>query len=202
MWTKDYKLVHSRRAEFTKKEKWVFPMILDQCLPSLRSQLEGTKMFEEARKKNDIVELLKHIRGFYCKHDQNNDRFDAVFNSIQALFINFEKNDQATGLVPCLVEESVKEMFGTMIDQATEEELKKKRGSATLLLIGTDRNRYAGMKNQMQQNMAMGTNNYPKSVDETMNILNTFAKMSKTTFEKKRIINLKEWKLLLSNPEI
>ena len=37
----------------------------------------------------------------------------------------------------------------------------------------------------MQQNMAMGINNYPKSVDETMNILNTFAKTNKTTFGKR-----------------
>ena len=30
----------------------------------------------------------------------------------------------------------------------------------------------------MQQNMAMDTNNYPKSVNETMNIPSTFAKMN------------------------
>ena len=112
------------------------------------------------------------------------------------------------GLVPCLVEETVKEMFGTTMDLAIEEEIKKtkefvmKRGSANLLLIGADRNRYGGMKNQMQQNMAMGTNNYPISVDETMNILNTFAKTSKSTYGKNQTINLKQQKLLLLNPKI
>ena len=45
IWKKDYELVHSRKAEFTKK--WVFPMILDQCFPSLRSQLEEAIFFEE-----------------------------------------------------------------------------------------------------------------------------------------------------------
>ena len=65
---------------------------------------------------------------------------------------------------------------------ATDEEIKKakeyvlKRGSVTLLLIGADQGCYESLKNQLQQNMAMGTNNYHKSVDETMNILNTFAK--------------------------
>ena len=33
--------------------------------------------------------------------------------------------------------------------------------------------------------MAMGTNNYPKSVNETMNILHTFAKTIKTVYGKK-----------------
>ena len=59
-------------------------------------------------------------------------------------------------LVPCLVEEMVKKMFGTTVILANDEEIKKakeyvmKRGSATLLLIDADRNRYGGMKNQMQ----------------------------------------------------
>ena len=33
--------------------------------------------------------------------------------------------------------------------------------------------------------MAIGTNNYPKSVDETMNILNTFDKTNMTIYGKK-----------------
>ena len=31
VWKKDYELVHSHKAYFTEKEKWVFPIILDQC---------------------------------------------------------------------------------------------------------------------------------------------------------------------------
>ena len=101
-------------------------------------------------------------------------------------------NANIVSLIPCFVEETVKEMFQIMMDLATEEVIKKakeyvlKRGSATLLLIGTDHTRYGCMKNQMQQNMAMGTNNYPKLVDKTMNISNTFAKTNKSTFERKQ----------------
>ena len=43
--------------------------------------------------------------------------------------------------------------------------------------------------------------NYPKSMDKTMNILNTFAKTSKTDW-KKQIIKLKGQKLPLPTPEI
>ena len=146
IWKKEYELVHNKKADFTKKEKQVLPIILDQCSPSLRPQLEGAKTFEEAQK-NDIVELLKLIRGFCCKHNQNDKRFCAVFNSLQGLFINFQNNDltndeylkefqvrmatlddydiNIVGLVPCLVKETTKEMFGTMMDLATEDEMKK-----------------------------------------------------------------------------
>ena len=62
VWKKDYKLIHSKKAEFIEKEKCILPIILDQCSPSLRSQLEGMKTFEEAYEKNDIVEVLKLLR--------------------------------------------------------------------------------------------------------------------------------------------
>ena len=57
-----------------------------------------------------------------------------------------------------------------------------KRGLVTLLSIGADCECYGASKNQMQQNMAMGPKNYPKSVDETMN---TFAKTNKNGIGKK-----------------
>ena len=47
LWKKDYELVLSQKAKFTEKEKRVFPIILDQCSPSWRSQLEEVKMFQE-----------------------------------------------------------------------------------------------------------------------------------------------------------
>ena len=59
---------------------------------------------------------------------------------------------------------------------ATDDRIKKaneyalKRGSTTLLLIGADWGQYGSLKNQLQQNTSTDTNNYLKSVDETMNI--------------------------------
>ena len=116
-------------------------------------------------------------------------------------------NENVVDLVPCLVEDALKELINMTMDLATEKEIKKardyvlKRGTATLLLIGADRRRYGAMKNVMQQNLPMGTNNYPKSIDETKNILNTFAKMNKKNYAKKLVIKLKEQRLHLLKQE-
>ena len=94
-------------------------------------------------------------------------------------------------MLPCLIEDALKEIYNTKMDQATEEEIRVsreyvfKRGLVTFLLIGADRGQYGIMKNQIQQIMAMGTNNYPKSVHETTNILNLFVKMNKSGTGKK-----------------
>ena len=52
IWKKDYELVQKTKADLIKKEKRVFPIILDQCLPLLRSQLKGAKT-EETCETND-----------------------------------------------------------------------------------------------------------------------------------------------------
>ena len=51
VWKKDNELIHSQKAEFTEKEKRVFPIILDQCSQSLRSQLEGATTFHKTCEK-------------------------------------------------------------------------------------------------------------------------------------------------------
>ena len=94
-------------------------------------------------------------------------------------------------LVPCLVEDALKELSDMTMDLVTKKEIKGardnvlKRGSATLLLIGANHGRYGTMKNQIQQNFLMGINNYTILINETVNILNTFAKTNKTNYGKK-----------------
>ena len=90
---------------------------------------------------------MKFVHDFCCKHDQNNNKYYAVINSLRAWFINFQKNDQTNdeylkefqtclatlddydanivSLVPCLVEDAVKKVCGATVDLATEEEIKK-----------------------------------------------------------------------------
>ena len=61
---------------------------------------------------------------------------------------------------------------------------------AALLFIVVDCGRYNEMKNHFQQNMVMVTNNYLRLIDETMNVLNTFAKASKSYYGKKSGLQL------------
>ena len=43
--------------------------------------------------KNDIVDWLKLIQSFCYKHGQDSNNYYAIFNSFEAQFINFQKND-------------------------------------------------------------------------------------------------------------
>ena len=96
------------------------------------------------------------------------------FNCLMALFRNFQKADITNNyylkefqgrmttlddynanimdLVPCLLEERLKEQYNKELANATEDEVNKakehvlKRGSATLLFIGADRGCYGSLK--------------------------------------------------------
>ena len=127
-------------------------------------------MFKETCEKNDAIELFQIIHSFCGKHDINNNKYYAIFNSLRALFINFQiaemtnndylkefqgrmgtlvnYNANIVDLVLCLLEEQVKELYNKDFANATDDEIKKvkeyvlERGSAKL-----------------HQNMATGTNN-------------------------------------------
>ena len=79
VWKKTFEKAYNIEAQFEKR----------RCISYHSwSMLAITQI-----KKNDIFELLKLIRGFCCKHNQNNDKVYALMNSLRALFINFQKLD-------------------------------------------------------------------------------------------------------------
>ena len=142
----------------------------------------------------------------FQKGDQTNDDYLIRFQAYLDTFDDYDAN--VVNLVPCLEEGRLKEMNDKTVEPATKEELRAareyvlKRRLAILLLIGADCERYRAMKNQMQQNMAMGTNNYPKLLDETMNIFNTFAKRSKGRVGKKNQKNESSAKVAFAQKSI
>ena len=48
-----------------------------------------------------------------------------------------------------------------------------------LLLSGSDKNQYGVLKSTLAQHVSMGTNQYPSTVEEMMNVLNAYSKTAK-----------------------
>ena len=82
------------------------------------------------------------------------------------------------GCMSELFENEVKQTFKTVMSEAASEQIKdarkslKRKVAGRMFLLGADRNRYGDMKNNMQLSMAMRNNNYPDSLEETINIMN------------------------------
>ena len=61
----------------------------------------------------------------------------------------------------------------------------KKEVMAALLLSGSNKNRYGRLMSTLAQHMSMGTIQYPHTVEDTMNILNTCSKTAKVAQKNK-----------------
>ena len=89
-------------------------------------------------------------------------------------------------------------LYNKLMDKAIEHELKtseevvKKEVMAALLLSGADKLRYGGLNSTLAQYLSMGMNQYPCTVDETLNILNAYHKTTKGNSWMKTPIKLKK----------
>ena len=171
--------------------------------------MEGSKGYEQIKK--GLVERLRLIRGLCCRHDLNNHKTYAMILSLKNLFYLYQKpevsnheylkefkarvqsmDDYQTCVLekfPCLMEEKMLEKYDKSMDEATQAEIiecekaVKKETMTALFIHGADKIGYGGLKRNLAQNMSMGSNQYPRSMEEALNILNTY---SKTTRHQKK----------------
>ena len=55
MWWELWKEVHNKKVEFNKYQRTAYPLVMGQCSPAIRAQLEGTKGFAEVKENQNIV---------------------------------------------------------------------------------------------------------------------------------------------------
>lgn len=68
-------------------------LIYGQCTTALKSQLEGMTEYSTARSTNDIIELLKLIRGICCKFDVKSQKYVALAATFRQAFVYFQDNN-------------------------------------------------------------------------------------------------------------
>ena len=179
MWKKQWEKISSHENDYLKYQKTVYPLVLGQCSPALRAQLEGTKGFEKINADQDVVELLQMIRDISCRHDQNTDKTYAIVQSLKSLKYFYQRPHVANneylkefkacvetikdfdactlGKFQCLVKKKLEKVYNKTIDMATPDEvskckdLVKKEVMAALLLSGSDKLCFGGLKSTLAQ---------------------------------------------------
>ena len=108
-------------------------------MPALRAQLEGTKGYEKINEDQDLIGLLKLIRGLCCQHDLNNNKTYAVISSVKKPLYPYQKpkvnndeylkefkarvesmNDYRAGILgkfPCLLKDKMLEKYDETKDE-------------------------------------------------------------------------------------
>ena len=71
LWQQDVTEAKKRKALLEEIKKRMYALILGQCLLDLESKIKGTDAYTQADGYQDVVQLLKIIRGHCCKFDEN-----------------------------------------------------------------------------------------------------------------------------------
>ncbi len=71
VWKEEYKEAKKKKNALEANNKKAFPLIYGQCSPKLVSKIKASNLWEQANKDQDVVQLLKIIRGYCCKFDEH-----------------------------------------------------------------------------------------------------------------------------------
>ncbi len=81
LWQQDVTKAKKRKALLEENKKRAYALILGQCLPDLKSKIKGADVYTQADGDQDVVQLLKIIRGHCCKFDKNHVTIMLTFMS-------------------------------------------------------------------------------------------------------------------------
>jgi hypothetical protein len=71
LWQQVVTEAKKRKALLEENKKRAYALILGQCSPDLESKIKGADAYTQADGDQDVVQLLKIIRGHCCKFDEN-----------------------------------------------------------------------------------------------------------------------------------
>jgi hypothetical protein len=66
LWKWDHSKAQDRKDKYDKGMKSAYTFIFHQCSPTLKMELEGSDAFPSIRASQDVLELLKMIKGLCC----------------------------------------------------------------------------------------------------------------------------------------
>jgi hypothetical protein len=203
IWKEELREKRTQSLQIEESKKRAYALVMGQCSHDLISKIRGSSTYSTVNASQDVVELLRLIRGFCCdfgagqqstwaleqakhkvsvyyqRHDVSNTDYIQFF---QALVGVVETYGGAYGNEPGLIDANLIEQ-GVAADQlasATTAQMAKARADcreaylACMLLRGADSIRYGPLKTELSNDMTKGQDNYPKTMVEAARLLNDY----------------------------
>jgi hypothetical protein len=192
--------VKKQIVQLEENKKRAYALVIGQCSPDLDSKLQGSTAFVQAKADQDVVQLLLVIQGYCCRFDDHQQSMYALeqakhqvstYNQahdvtnteyvehFKALVGVVETYGGAYGCKPGLVAMELVAQGMKPEDIATADraaiikakEVCRKCYLSCMLLRGADNGRYHQFMVDLSNDMTKGTDNYPKTMVETMRML-------------------------------
>ena len=190
-------MFHKDTREYRDNKSKVFGIVHGQCSPELKNKLEYDTEFLTQEADSDVIGLLAKLERMAFSTEGSRHPVWTLQNTMRRFFTFSQGNHESItkyhtrfmsqvkvaetqwgSLTPptSITIQAVYSNDGEVTNQAAmDAEKEKARGQflAMLLLDGADKKRFERMKNELYNAYLAGTDNYPKTVDETL-IMMTF----------------------------
>ena len=203
IWKEELREKRTLSLHIEESKKRAYALVMGQCSPDLVGKIRGGTTYTTVNGSQDVVELLRLIRGYCCdfgagqqstwaleqakhkvsvyyqRHDTSNTDYVQFF---QALVGVVETYGGAYGNEPGLIEAHLigQGVAGGWTDTATTAQLAAAKADcreaylACMLLRGADSIRYGALKTELANDMTKGQDNYPKTMVEATRLLNDY----------------------------
>ena len=197
IWEKTVDEYVKQTTKAKENMKTLYSLVWGQCTDIMRQKVEASDLFSGVAIDGDGLGLLKIIKGVafqfqsqkYLPHALH-EALKRYYNCQQGKFSTTQVYLEHFRNVIAVVTESggsiaghdgvlstVIDEGGTLIENMTDIELLEatekatQRSLAMAFLLGSDRNRYSRLLEDLENDFLQGHNKYPKTVSETYNIL-------------------------------
>ena len=188
-WREDRKAWARRTENRLKVKQQIFPIVLGQCDPAVRSRIEAAADWNDINANNDVIGMLRLIRNCEVQRQTRRDETSTLLDSERRL-LNFRQNgmtdseycqtfkdkvetaDQlgaAVGEKPDLIDAKLNSIAAdpdlpAEAERQTATAAVKDEYLSRLLLFNSDKKRCAALVRDIENEHARGTNSYPATL--------------------------------------
>lgn len=191
IWSKKYDHYVRQDTLYRTQKAKVFNIILGQCTKVVRHKVEGTTSFSKVAKEWDVVGLLDTLKRILF------DANDMVYVHVQAVkawreLVNLKQNDDEAlqeyyNRFVSIVE-VVERSYGKIVPEGiartaegyndtpeTVREVERNKILAIALMEGASNKAYWFVLKDLHKQYTLGMDNYPKTAEEALQILDTYS---------------------------
>lgn len=195
IWNKQYDQWLKLKRTYQEQKAKVFAIILGQCDKSMQNRVESEARFENAEKDCDVIGLLKIIKDL--AFDANEKKYpprQAAWALRRLVLAKQGENEELVDYYSRFISiaEMVETTYGKIEPVKVAEqdskyknnkskiiEQEKNKMLAFLFMDGANRQQYGFILRDLGKDHALGTNQYPETVEDALQVLSLYGQRRK-----------------------
>jgi len=174
------RMVFDKEEQYRTDKAKVFRIIMGQCAVAMKNKVEASAGYNDLEKKDDVIGLLKTLKGLAYTTDNVQYEFWIMQASIKKLIeMRQEPKESLIGFAKRFLGqlEVTEDVWGQLIPNkmkgkpVSEQEKARNKYLACVFLAGVDKSKYGKAVDDLNNDFLLGAVSYPEDVPSMMTLL-------------------------------